>query len=71
MATDICVRVGRRIRLLRSERGVTQVVLADLSQIAREHLSELENGHKEVGLRTLNQITEALGISLHDFFLGI
>ena len=43
-------------------------MLADHAQVAREHLSELENGKKEAGIRTINQITSALEISLEEFF---
>jgi transcriptional regulator with XRE-family HTH domain len=45
-------------------------MLADHAEITREHLSELENGHKEIGVRALEKITLALGISLHQFFEG-
>jgi transcriptional regulator with XRE-family HTH domain len=68
MATDILVRVGRRIRVLRIKRGWTQTMLADHAQITREHLSELENGKKEAGIRTINQIVSALEVSLTEFF---
>lgn len=68
MATDPCVRVGRRIRVLRTEKGWTQIMLADHAAITREHLSELENGRKEIGLRTLVRIASALDISLAEFF---
>jgi len=37
-------------------------MLADHATIAREHLSELENGKKEIGVRTLERIAEALGV---------
>ena len=70
MAKDICVRIGRRIRVLRTERGWTQAMLADHSALTREHLSELENGHKEIGVRALEKIALALGINLHQFFEG-
>jgi transcriptional regulator with XRE-family HTH domain len=70
MATDICVRIGRRIRVLRTERGWTQAMLADHSELTREHLSELENGHKEIGARSLEKIVHALGMSLGKFFEG-
>jgi transcriptional regulator with XRE-family HTH domain len=63
MATDICVRVGRKIRVLRSEKGWTQQILADHAQLTREHLSELESGKKEAGLRTLQRLADALGVS--------
>ena len=62
MATDICIRIGRRIRVLRTGHGWTQAMLADHATIAREHLSELENGKKEIGVRTLERIAEALGV---------
>jgi transcriptional regulator with XRE-family HTH domain len=71
MATDICVRVGRRIRVLRSEREWTQAMLADHAELTREHLSELENGHKEIGIRALEKIAQALGVNLQKFFEGL
>jgi len=37
-------------------------MLADHAAVAREHLSELENGKKELGVRTLERIAEALGV---------
>lgn len=67
---DICVRVGRRIRVLRTERGWTQAMLADHADLTREHLSESENGHKEIGLSALEKITQALNLSLQKFFEG-
>jgi len=71
MATDICVRIGRRIRVLRTERGCAQTILADRAELAREHLSELENGHKEIGARTLQNIVATLDVSFERFFGGI
>jgi transcriptional regulator with XRE-family HTH domain len=70
MAT-ICVKIGRRIRVLRTARGWTQAILADHAEIAREHLSELENGHKEIGAKTLERIAQALEVKLSEFFDGI
>ena len=45
-------------------------MLADHAELTREHLSELENGHKEIGVRTLEIIARALSLSLHQFFEG-
>jgi transcriptional regulator with XRE-family HTH domain len=70
MAKDICVRIGRRIRVLRTEREWTQAMLADHADLTREHLSELENGHKEMGVRALEKIANALDLNLHQFFEG-
>jgi transcriptional regulator with XRE-family HTH domain len=68
MATDICVKIGRRIRVLRTQRGWAQSMLADHAAITREHLSELENGNKEMGVRTLERIANALKVTLSSFF---
>jgi transcriptional regulator with XRE-family HTH domain len=68
MATDICVRIGRRIRVLRTERGWTQTMLADHAELTREHLSEVEGGKKEIGVRALDRIVRALGVTLRQFF---
>ena len=68
MAIDICVRIGRRIRTLRTERGWTQAMLADHASLTREHLSELESGKKEAGVRTLERIAKALGVAPGDLF---
>ena len=46
MAADFCTWVGRRIRTLRAERGWTQAMLADHEELAREYVSEIENGEE-------------------------
>jgi transcriptional regulator with XRE-family HTH domain len=70
VSKEICVKIGRRIRKLRIERGWTQTMLVDHADLAREHLSELENGKKEIGVLALARITQALGVTLQKFFEG-
>ncbi len=71
MAIDICTRVGRRIRLLRESHGWTQQQLADMTGIGRVHVSELENGKREAGLRMLERLAETFEISLAELLKGI
>jgi transcriptional regulator with XRE-family HTH domain len=66
MANDICVRLGRRIRLLRTAKGWTQQQLADLSQVGRAHMCDLENGKREIGILMLERIADALGVRLRE-----
>ena len=66
MAIDIYVRLGKRIRLLREKRGWTQQQLADMTRIGRVHLSELENGKREAGLRMLEKVAGSFEISVLD-----
>lgn len=46
-------------------------MLADHAELTREHLSELENGHKEIGVRTLDRIAQAFDLTLREFFEGL
>jgi hypothetical protein len=39
--------------------------------MAREYLSELENGHKEIGVKTFERISAALNTKLSQFFEGL
>jgi transcriptional regulator with XRE-family HTH domain len=61
---DICKRVGQRIRDLRQEREWSQQLLADHAQIERAHLSRLEDGKREAGLRVLEKIAIALDVDV-------
>jgi transcriptional regulator with XRE-family HTH domain len=45
-------------------------MLADYAGLTRQHLSELENGYKEVGARMLERIAGAPDIKLSRFFEG-
>jgi putative transcriptional regulator len=66
MATDICVRVGNRIRELRQAKGWSQQMLADHAQIERAHMTRLEEGRKEAGLKILERIADALDVGIED-----
>ena len=66
MARDICEIVGDRIRTVRKERQWTQQMLADHSELTREHVNRIEDGSREMGLRTLERIAKAMDIEMCD-----
>jgi transcriptional regulator with XRE-family HTH domain len=66
MATDICIRVGRRIRELRDAKGWSQQLLADHAEVERAHLARLEEGKREAGLRVLERIATALDVGIEE-----
>lgn len=66
MASDICVRVGHKIRALRRAKGWSQQLLADHAELERAHLSRLEQGRREAGLRALERIARALNVEVED-----
>ena len=60
--------VGKRIRILREERGWAKGTLATRAVIAPSYIPVLENGEKCPTIETLDAICFAFGISLADFF---
>ena len=54
--------VGKAIRRLRKERGLSQEVLSGLAGIARTHLTMIENGTKQANFETLWRIAGALNM---------
>jgi XRE family aerobic/anaerobic benzoate catabolism transcriptional regulator len=71
MSSDICVLLGNRIRQLRKAKGWRQIDLAQHSGVHEVHISDLERGSREVGLRTLLALAEALDVKLADIFKGL
>jgi transcriptional regulator with XRE-family HTH domain len=68
MATDICVRFGKRLRALRKERGWTQIDLAVHTGLGRVFISDLERGKKEPCLRSIEILAIAFEVSISQLF---
>lgn len=62
--------VGRRLRQLRKERGLTQSDLARQIGIQQSDLSRMEKGEYRVSLDNLVKILAVFGIDLAAFFAG-
>jgi transcriptional regulator with XRE-family HTH domain len=71
MGLDIRAVIGKRIRTLRIERGMSQVALAGLSDLSRVNLGRIEMGKAVVGITTLHRIARALDVKLVDMVRGI
>lgn len=71
MPVDILVLVGRRLRYLRTTRGLSQDDLAAHAGISRNTLSRIENGKHDAGIHTMSALAKALGYKLVDLFKGL
>jgi XRE family transcriptional regulator, regulator of sulfur utilization len=71
MAISFPVRLGRRLSALREQRGLSQTQLADLAEIGRAHLSQIENGAVAARIDTLHAIANALEMSLSELLKGV
>ena len=71
MAISLPVRLGRRLSLLREKRGLSQTQLADMAEIGRAHLSQIENGAVAARIDTLYAIAQVLEMGLEELFRGL
>jgi transcriptional regulator with XRE-family HTH domain len=65
----ITALIGKRIRILRLERGLTQGDIEETTGISRSHISKIERGKiSNPGLDTLEKIAKALKVSVSFLF---
>ena len=65
---DMKVAIGERIAGLRKAKNLSQQQFSYEAEIERSYLTHVEKGRKNISIDTLIKITNALGISLKDFF---
>lgn len=67
----VCRAVGKRIKLLRIERDLSQEDLSYEANIGRAAVSAIENGTSNPTLLTLVALANVLGVSLGELFAPI
>ncbi len=65
---EIRSRLATRVSGARKRKRWTQQVLADLSQLPRSYIADIEGARRNPSLRSLLRVSNALGIPLHEFF---
>jgi transcriptional regulator with XRE-family HTH domain len=65
---DMKVAIGERIAKLRKAKKLSQQSFSYEAEIERSYLTHVEKGRKNISIDTLVKITNALNISLKDFF---
>lgn len=68
IASDILIRFGKNVRKLRSSLGITQEGLALKAGLHRNYISDMERGTRNVSLRAINKVANALGVNEKDLF---
>jgi transcriptional regulator with XRE-family HTH domain len=58
--------IGRRLQLIRIEKGLSQGDIEKRTGLLRSYLSRVENGHTVPSLDTLGKIAAALEVSLSE-----
>ena len=62
--------IRKNIKKLRKEKGYTQQDLADMTELSREYICDIENEKrgKHLTIEVLGRISEALGTEIYKFF---
>jgi transcriptional regulator with XRE-family HTH domain len=66
VSSTIAIRFGQKLRALREKQGLTQTEMAYRFGIDRGHLSEIENGKKNVCLPMLDVLAQGFGITVSE-----
>ena len=60
------LKIGRNIKELRKDKGISQVELAYMCNFEKTNMSRIESGNNNLTIKTLLKIAEALDVSLFD-----
>ena len=60
------IAFGKRIRDVRRSKGISQEVLAEMADIDRSYMGNIERGEKNITLKKAYEICDALGIEIRD-----
>lgn len=66
MIGELQVTVGRRVRRLRIERGISQEALARDVEMHRTYLGGVERGERNLTLRSVERLAERLGVPVRE-----
>ena len=65
----ILKKFGGRIKTLRQEKGVgSQMILALKTNLDRTYIGGIERGERNIGLKNIEKLAKALGVSMEELF---
>ncbi|HBI64439.1 MAG TPA: XRE family transcriptional regulator [Clostridiales bacterium] len=68
MKNDLLVEFGQTVRKIRVTRNISQEKFADLCDLHRTYISDVELGKRNISLENIERMAKALGISLTELF---
>jgi len=68
MNTKILIRLGKQLKIIRKEKGLTQEQLAEKVGIHPTYVGKIEGGKSNPSTLLLFKISRALGVKLYKIF---
>ena len=65
---EIISEIGKKIKTLRKQKGLTQAELAEKINVDSKYVSRLETGNSVASITTMIKISKVLNIQLSDIF---
>ncbi len=65
---DVKEALGKRIKSLRNQIGISQEELADRAEIDRTYITSVECGKRNISIVNIDKIAKALGVTLSKLF---
>jgi transcriptional regulator with XRE-family HTH domain len=62
--SDVTVRFGKRLREVRTRKGISQEKLAELAGLHRTYVSSVERGERNISLINIENLANALGVPM-------
>ena len=68
---NIKEKVGKKIKELRTEAGLTQMELAGRASLDRTYINSVENGRRNISITNIEKIANAFNINISALFESI
>lgn len=65
---DIRVKIGKRLRELRTKKGLSQERFSFICELDRTYVASIEQGKRNVSIANLEKIAKAFDMSVYEFF---
>jgi transcriptional regulator with XRE-family HTH domain len=65
---SILVKFGKKIREVRTKRGLSQEALADIANVHRTYIGMIERAEKNITLLNIQKLAKALKIDIKELF---
>lgn len=66
---NICEKFGKNVKKYRLNAKISQEKLADLCDLHRTYISDIERGKRSISLNNIEKIALALNINIQNLFI--